>query len=68
LEVYDRLWKYSWQTMVDHKYGSWRRRLNREGVPHFTEKTKISLCVDPDYHILGGLGGALDTMAHHAAK
>ena len=60
---YERLWAYSWKVFVDHQYGSWRRRLNREGVPHFTEKTKVALCVDPDYHILGGLGGALDTMA-----
>ena len=37
----------------------------RKGEPYFTEKTKLSLCVDPDYHILGGLGGALDTMKLH---
>ena len=65
-ETYDKLWKYSWKVFVDHANGSWRRRLNREGVPHFTEKTKLSLCVDPDYHILGGLGGALDWMAQAA--
>ena len=37
----------------------------RKGEPYFTEKTKLTLCVDPDYHILGGLGGALDTMKLH---
>ena len=50
-ETYDRLWKYSWAHMVDHKNGSWHRRLNRQGVKHFPEKTKLSLCVDPDYHV-----------------
>ena len=45
--------------MVDHAHGSWRRRCNRLGVPHFPEKTKLGLCVDPDYHILGALDGAL---------
>ena len=39
--------------------GSWRRRCDRLGAPHFPEKTKLGLCVDPDYHILGALDGAL---------
>jgi len=29
---------------------------------HFTEKTKLSLCVDPDFHILGAFAGALSMM------
>ena len=61
LEAYERLWEYSWKVFVDHRYGSWRRRLKRDGEPHFLEKTKQGLCVDPDYHMLGGLGGAIDT-------
>lgn len=56
---YDKLWAYAWRVMVDHKHGSWQRRCNREGAPHFSEKTKLGLCVDPDYHILGALDGAL---------
>lgn len=66
-EAYDRLWRYSWRTLVDHAHGSWRRRCDRKGVPHFLEKTKLSLCVDPDYHILGGLGGAIEWLAAKAA-
>jgi len=62
LEAYERLWEYSWTVFVDHRYGSWRRRCKRDGVPHFLEKTKQGWCVDPDYHMLGGLGGALDTL------
>lgn len=62
-EIYDKLWKYCWEHFVDHKYGSWRRRLSRENVPHFTEKTHNPMCVDPDYHILGGFDGALKSMA-----
>lgn len=60
---YDELWKYSWKTMVDHKHGSWYRRMSRQGDKQFLEKTKPKLCVDPDYHILGALDGALKMMA-----
>lgn len=56
---YDKLWEYSWKHMVDHKHGSWYRRLNRQNEKYFSEKTKPKLCVDPDYHILGALDGAL---------
>lgn len=59
---YNKLWRYSWRTMVDHKHGSWYRRCNRLGEKHFLEKTKKGLCVDPDYHILGALDGALKMM------
>jgi len=59
---YDLLWQYSWKHMVDHKHGSWYRRLNRQGEKYFAEKTKAKLCVDPDYHILGALDGALKMM------
>ena len=58
-KVYDTLWKYSWEKFVDHEDGSWYRRCNREGVPHFTEKTKLSMCVDPDFHQMGGYAGAI---------
>ena len=56
---YDELWQHSWQHFVDHKHGSWRRRLNRTHEPYFTEKTKLSLCVDPDFHMFGAYAGAI---------
>lgn len=59
---YDKLWQYSWKHMVDHTHGSWYRRLNRVNEKYFAEKTKAGLCVDPDYHILGALDGALKMM------
>jgi mannose/cellobiose epimerase-like protein (N-acyl-D-glucosamine 2-epimerase family) len=60
---YDRLWAYSLKHFVDHKHGSWHRRMSRMNVLHFAEKTKLSLCVDPDFHILGAFAGALSMMA-----
>lgn len=62
-ETYEKLWKYSWKHFVDHKHGSWHRRLNRTNEPQFYEKTKLSLCVDPDFHQMGAYAGALMMMA-----
>ena len=59
---YDRLWKYSWEHFVDHLYGSWHRRKDRFNKNYFSEKTKVSLCVDPDFHQLGAFAGALSVM------
>ena len=60
--IYDKLWRYSWDKWVDHEHGSWLRRMTREHVPYFTEKTKLSLCVDPDFHMLGAYAGTLTFM------
>ena len=57
--IYDKLWRYSWDKWVDHEHGSWLRRMSREHVPYFTEKTKLSLCVDPDFHMLGAYAGTV---------
>ena len=62
---YERLWKYSWRTFVDHQHGSWHRRMNRVHEKHFPEKTKLSLCVDPDFHILGAFAGAIMMLDAH---
>ncbi|KAH8057993.1 N-acylglucosamine 2-epimerase [Aureococcus anophagefferens] len=59
---YDKLWAYSWDKFVDHVNGSWHRRMSRDHVKHFPEKTKLSLCVDPDFHILGAFAGAIMAM------
>ena len=62
LEMYDKLWEYSWNMFMDHKNGSWLRRLKRNGEPYFTEKTKLNLCVDPDFHMMGSYAGAIMMM------
>ena len=61
-DIYDKLWKYSWEKFIDHKNGSWIRRMSREHEPHFLEKTKLSLCVDPDFHMMGSYAGAVMMM------
>ena len=61
---YDKIWKYCWKYFVDHKHGSWYRRCNRQFNKYFYEKTKLSKCVDPDYHILGAFDGMLTVINH----
>ena len=61
-EIFDKLWDYSWNVFMDHENGSWLRRLKRDGEPYFTEKTKLNLCVDPDFHMMGSYAGAIMMM------
>lgn len=50
LQHYQQIWQYSWQHMVDHKYGAWYRILN-------ADNSKIDSCKSPagktDYHTMG---------------
>ena len=66
--TYDKLWAYAWRTFVDHAHGSWHRRMSRDHKLHFTEKTKLSLCVDPDFHQLGAFAGAIMMMGGDLPK
>jgi mannose/cellobiose epimerase-like protein (N-acyl-D-glucosamine 2-epimerase family) len=50
LKQYQQIWQYSWQHMIDHKYGAWYRILNGDN-------SKIDDCKSPagktDYHTMG---------------
>ena len=48
---YDRIWEYSWNTMIDHRYGGWHRVLTQQGRPYSDEKSIAGgKC---DYHTMG---------------
>jgi len=49
-DCYDRLWAYSWQRFVDHKYGAWFRILDRENRKYSDEKSPAG---KTDYHTMG---------------
>lgn len=51
LSAYQQLWQYSWQHMVDHKYGAWFRVLTRDNKAY--SKQKSSAGAKCDYHTLG---------------
>jgi mannose/cellobiose epimerase-like protein (N-acyl-D-glucosamine 2-epimerase family) len=49
-EWYEKLWDYSWQHFVDHKYGAWFRILTRDNRKVDDEKSPAG---KTDYHTMG---------------
>ncbi|MGH8679811.1 MAG: AGE family epimerase/isomerase [Burkholderiales bacterium] len=47
---YDRIWAYSWEHFVDHKYGAWYRILTRDNRRYSDEKSPAG---KTDYHTMG---------------
>lgn len=57
LEDYNRLWGYSWKTLIDHEHGAWFRIRTREGQA--VDKLK-SPPGKTDYHTMGACWDVLD--------
>ena len=49
-EWYQKLWAYSWEHFVDHKYGAWYRILTRDNRKYDDEKSPAGKV---DYHTMG---------------
>ncbi len=47
---YQRLWTYSWEHFVDHRYGAWYRILDRNNRKYGDEKSPAGKV---DYHTMG---------------
>jgi len=47
---YERIWAYSWEYFVDHKYGAWYRILSRDNKKYSDEKSPAG---KTDYHTMG---------------
>ena len=47
---YQRLWEYSWQHLVDHRYGAWYRILSEDNKKYSDEKSPAG---KTDYHTMG---------------
>ncbi len=47
---YERIWAYSWEYFVDHKYGAWYRILSRDNRKYSDEKSPAG---KTDYHTMG---------------
>ena len=50
LELYNRIWQWSWDHMVDHDYGAWFRVRNRDGSKVDNRKSPYG---KTDYHTMG---------------
>ena len=57
---YEKIWQYSWDTMIDHQYGGWFRILNRENQPYSDEKSPAG---KTDYHTMGACYDVLRALA-----
>ena len=47
---YRRIWAYSWEHLVDHRYGAWFRILDRQNHKYSDEKSPAG---KTDYHTMG---------------
>ncbi len=58
---FDKLWTYSWQHFVDHRYGAWYRILTRDNRKYSDEKSPAGKV---DYHTMGACHELLQVFAH----
>lgn len=50
LEDYHRIWRWSWDHMIDHTHGAWFRTRNRDGSAINNKKSPLG---KTDYHTMG---------------
>lgn len=59
LEDYKRIWQWSWDHMIDHKYGAWFRVRHRDGTAIDNKKSPLG---KTDYHTMGACWDVLSTL------
>jgi len=62
LDWYNRIWSYSWEHMVDHKYGAWFRILDSDNNKYDDLKSPAG---KTDYHTMGACYDALNSLDKH---
>jgi len=62
-DEYDRLWRYSWTHMVDHRHGAWYRILSRDNRKLSDEKSPAG---KTDYHTMGACYEVLRALGSEA--
>jgi mannose/cellobiose epimerase-like protein (N-acyl-D-glucosamine 2-epimerase family) len=58
---YQRIWAYSWEHLVDHRYGAWYRILDRQNRKYSDEKSPAG---KTDYHTMGACYEVLRLLRH----
>jgi len=58
LEDYNRIWRWCWDHMIDHKYGAWFRVRHRDGTAIDNKKSPLG---KTDYHTMGACWDVLST-------
>ncbi len=59
LDDYRRIWRWSWEHMIDHKHGAWFRVRNRDGSAIDNKKSPAG---KTDYHTMGACWDVLSTL------
>ncbi|NVM77566.1 mannose/cellobiose epimerase-like protein (N-acyl-D-glucosamine 2-epimerase family) [Duganella sp. SG902] len=62
-DEYDRLWRYSWTHMIDHRHGAWYRILSRDNRKLSDEKSPAG---KTDYHTMGACYEVLRALGSEA--
>lgn len=62
---YERLWSYSWQHFVDHRYGAWYRLLSADNRKYSDEKSPAG---KTDYHTMGACYEVLSVLQPAARR
>jgi mannose/cellobiose epimerase-like protein (N-acyl-D-glucosamine 2-epimerase family) len=60
---YDRIWRYSWEHFVDHRFGAWYRILARDNRKYSDEKSPAG---KTDYHTMGACYEVLNALERDA--
>ena len=60
LEDYKRIWRWSWNHMIDHKHGAWFRVRNRDGSAVDDKKSPLG---KTDYHTMGACWDVLSVQS-----
>lgn len=60
LRDYHRIWRWSWDNMIDHQYGAWFRVRNRDGSAMGNQKSPLG---KTDYHTMGACWDVLSVQA-----
>ena len=59
-DIYNKIWDYSWQHLVDHQHGAWYHKVNQQGQRLSNIKSPLGKC---DYHTLGACYDVLNALA-----
>ena len=62
---YDRIWSYSWDHFVDHRFGAWYRILTRDNRKYSDEKSPAG---KTDYHTMGACYEVLNALDRDAGR
>ncbi|SFW56310.1 AGE family epimerase/isomerase [Luteibacter sp. UNCMF366Tsu5.1] len=62
---YEKIWAYSWEHFVDHKYGAWYRILKRTNEKYDDEKSPAG---KTDYHTMGACYEVMASLRRMQAK